>query len=129
MRKEVFAEMHSSLLGGHLGKKKTREKMLRSFYWFCLREDVNRWITICNNCAANKTPPKKPKAPVGDMRVGAPLDRLATDILGPLPTTPRGNRYILVVTDYFSNWVEILRVPDQTAVTTAEKILDRKSVV
>ena len=52
------------------------------------------------------------------------MDRLATDILGPLPTTPRGNRYVLVVTDYFTNWVEIFAVPDQTAVTCAERILN-----
>lgn len=56
------------------------------------------------------------------MRVGAPLDRLATDILGPLPTTPRGNRYVLVVTDHFTNWVEILPVPDQTAITCTEQV-------
>ena len=58
------------------------------------------------------------------MPVGAPLDRLGTDFLGPLPLTPRGNRHILVVTDYFTKWVEIFAVPDQTAVTTAEVILN-----
>ena len=52
------------------------------------------------------------------------MDRLATDILGPLPLTPRGNRYILVVSDYFTKWVEIFPVPDQTAVTCAEIILN-----
>ena len=45
------------------------------------------------------------------------MDRLGTDILGPLPVTPCGNKYILVVTDYFSKWVEIFPVPDQTAIT------------
>lgn len=64
------------------------------------------------------------RAPLGRMTVGAPLDRLATDFMGPLPLTPRGNRYILVVTDYFTKWVEIFALPDQTAVTTAECILN-----
>ena len=58
------------------------------------------------------------------MPVGAPLDHLGTDFLGPLPLTPRGNRHILVVTDYFTKWVEIFAVPDQTALTTAEVILN-----
>lgn len=67
---------------------------------------------------------KPPKAPLGDMRVGAPLDRVATDIFGPLQRTPRGNKYILVVMDYFTKWVEILAVPYQTAITCADKILN-----
>ena len=124
MQRELFYKSHNSLFGGHLGRNKNREKMLRSFYWHHLREDVSYWVALCSNCAANKTPPKMPKAPLGDMRVGAPMDPLATDILGPFPTTPRGSRYVLVVTDYFSNWVEIFAVPDQTAGTCAEKILN-----
>jgi hypothetical protein len=54
---------------------------------------------------------------------GAPWDRLATDILGPLPVTPRGNIYILTVTDYFTKWIEVFPIPDQTAVTCAHIIL------
>ena len=52
------------------------------------------------------------------------MDRLCTDIMGPLPLTPRGNRYVLVVTDSFSKWVEIFPVPDQTASTCASIILN-----
>ena len=52
------------------------------------------------------------------------MDRLAIDILGPLPLTPRGNWYILLVTDHFTKWVEIFAVPDQTATTCAEVILN-----
>jgi hypothetical protein len=67
---------------------------------------------------------KPVKAPMGNMSVGAPMDRLLIDILGPLPRTPRGNRYILVTMDHFSKWVEILPIPDQTSETCAEKILN-----
>ena len=51
---------------------------------------------------SNETLPKTPKAPLGEMSVGAPMDRLATDIFGPLPLTERNNRYILVVTDLYT---------------------------
>ena len=55
MQKEVLQQMHNSLLsGGHLGKKKTREKVLQRFYWFCARDDINRWVQRCDMCAANK---------------------------------------------------------------------------
>ena len=58
------------------------------------------------------------------MPVGAPMDRLVTDILGPLPLTPRGNCYILLVTDHFTKWVEFFALPDETTTTCAEVILN-----
>jgi hypothetical protein len=54
------------------------------------------------------------------MHVGAPLDRLGTDLLGPLPVTSRASKYILTIIDYFTKWVEIFAVPDQTAVTCVQ---------
>ena len=124
MRTEIMEQMHNSVLSGHLGKKKTREKILQRFYWFGLREDSNTWVAKCHVCGATKPPGRTPKAPLGDMVVGAPMDRLSTDILGPLPETHRGNKYILVVSDHFTKWVEIFAVPDFTAKTCAEKILN-----
>lgn len=45
------------------------------------------------------------------------------DILGPLPLNPRGNRYVLVVTDYFTKWSESYATPNQEAATVAEKFM------
>ena len=124
MKKDVLNQMHNSVTSGHLGTKRTKQKILQSHYWFDLKEDVKLWVAKCDICAANKSPTKNPRAPFGAIPVGAPLDRLYTDILGPLPETPRSNRYVLVVTDHFTKWVEIFPVPDQTATTCANVILN-----
>ena len=124
LRKEILKLMHDSPISGHLGKKKTCARVLQHFYWCGVGDDVQNWIRQCDTCGSIKAPPRRYRAPLGAMPVGAPLDRLGTDFLGPLPLTPRGNRHILVVTDYFTKWVEIFAVPDQTAVTTAEVILN-----
>ncbi len=124
LRNDVLHQMHNSILSGHLGQKKTREKVLQKYYWFGIREDINLWILQCENCGANKTPTMNPKAPMGHITSGAPLDKLCTDLLGPFPMTPRKNKYILVVTDHFTKWVEIFAVPDQSAETTARVILN-----
>ena len=123
-KNEIMHLMHDSILSGHLGHKKTREKITQRFYWYGIRDDVYNYVQGCDSCSSIKGPVKKPKAPLGEMPTGAPLDRLATDILGPFPESSRGNRYVLVVTDHFTRWVEIFAVPDQTATTCAEKILD-----
>jgi transposase InsO family protein len=124
LKKDVLCQMHDGLLSGHLGNKKTRDKILQRFYWFGVRGDTDCYVQSCDTCTSIKGPRQYPKAPLGNMQTGAPLDRLSTDILGPLPESHRHNKYVLVVTDHFSRWVEIFAVPDQTAVTCAEKILD-----
>ena len=124
MKEEVLKNMHNSVMSGHLGKNKTKEKLVQRFYWYEMKEDIRIWISQCDICAANKPPQKSSRAPLGKMPVGGPIDRLATDLIGPLPITPRNNRYILTVTDYFTKWVEVFPVPDQTAATCANLILN-----
>ena len=123
MKKEILFQMHDGVLSGHLGSRKTLQKTRQNFYWFNMKQDINIYVQQCDVCAASKESNKSPRAPLGSMPVGAPLDRLATDILGPLPLTPRGNKYVLIVGDYFTKWVEIFPVPDQTAKTCAMKIV------
>ena len=48
------------------------------------------------------------------------MERIATDMLGPLPETSNGNRYILVIGDYFTKWTETFAIPDKTIETVAK---------
>ena len=56
--------------------------------------------------------------------VGAPLERVALDILGPLPDSDRGNKYILIIGDYFSKWTEAYAIPNQEATTVARVLVE-----
>ena len=49
------------------------------------------------------------------------MERIAIDILGPLPETQ--NTFILVVNDYFTKWTESNPIPNQEAATVAEKLV------
>ena len=114
LRDEILLQMHSNIVSGHLGRRKTQEKVFQRFYWFEIREDIALWLTKCDKCEEVKIPPRRPKAgrmTLGRMPTGALWHRLGTDILGPLPLTQRHNQYILGVTDYFTKWVEIFAIP------------------
>ena len=126
LKDEIMYQMHESLLSGHLGKWKTREQIVQCFYWFGVRENSDLWVEKCNTCASVMEPHQKSQPPLGTMPVGAPLDRLATDILGPHPLAPKGKWYILLVTDHFTKWIEIFSVSDQRATTCAEVILNEE---
>lgn len=51
-------------------------------------------------------------------------EKLATDILGELPKADRGNRYILVVSDYFTKWTESFAMPNIEAQTVAKILVE-----
>ena len=121
---EILTVAHNAILSGHFGRKKTLQRIRREFYWFEMRKDVEIWIQRCDVCAQSKVTNRKPKAPLGSIPVGGPLDCVTTDIVGPLPRTPRGNKYILTVMDCFTKWLEVYPIPDQTAETCAAKLLD-----
>ena len=44
------------------------------------------------------------------------------DLIGPMPETPRGNKYIVTLTDYFSKWAEAAPLPDKSAIGVAKFI-------
>ena len=41
--------------------------------------------------------------------------QVGMDLIGPMPKTPRGNQYIITLTDYFSKWAEAAALMDKTA--------------
>jgi hypothetical protein len=56
-------------------------------------------------------------------QTGAPMERIAFDILGPLPETENGNLYILCIGDYFTKWMEAVPLPNQEAKTIADELI------
>ena len=123
MRKEVFAQLHSTPTAGHLGVNKTSSRIRQRFYWPHCLQDVKDWCEACDLCASRRGPTRKQRAPMHQYNVGAPSERIALDVLGPLPSTTSGNKYVLLVADYFTKWPEAFPIPNQEAVTVAEVLV------
>ncbi len=80
---EAFKMLHEDPICGHLGFTRTLKRFQERFYWVGYKEDVRRWCAMCKQCQQGENQHKKPKAPLKQSRVGAILEQVALDILGP----------------------------------------------
>ena len=122
LRAKLLTEFHDSRTAGHLGVKRTLMKLRQRVFWPKCKSDVQRWCLECRVCAQIKPGPGF-RAKLHQIPVRNKLDRIAIDILGELPETDNGNKYIVVVSDYFTKWTHAMAIPDQVAQTVADKIM------
>ena len=124
MVRYVIRLNHEPPFSGHLGVIKTLGKLQVQFYWKDMAKDVRSYIKKCKSCQERKNPVGKKVAPLQPFVVAQrPFDLVSMDILGPLPTTLNGNRYLLIFTDYLTRWVEAIPLVDQKAETIAREFV------
>ncbi|XP_003369190.1 putative integrase core domain protein [Trichinella spiralis] len=100
-RPSILEQIHNVIGGGHLGVKKTAEKVRTRYFWPGWYRDVKAWCNRCEACAPRKTPPIVNRAPMESIV------------------------HIMVVTDYFTRWVEPYALPNQQAETVARKLVQQ----
>mgnify|MGYP000034807019 CR=1 FL=1 len=123
LREAVLQELHGGRTSGHLGVKKTLAKVRVRYYWPGMTADVRSFIRRCELCGRRKSPVKRRVSPLQQYLVGEPMERVAVDLLGPLPRSDSGNVWIMVVGDYCSKWMEAYALPDAKAETVANKFV------
>ena len=121
---DVLKLLHDLPTSGHLRVNKTAERVKARYYWKDWHQDVEGCCRSCRKCGERNPPVRKARAPLQTSHAGYPMERVALDVLGPLPTTGRGNRYILVVSDYFTKWPEAFAIEDHKAPTVAKKLVN-----
>ena len=123
-RRVVLNYAHDIKASGHLGIRKTLGRIRQRFYWPGLQNDVRAYVNGCEKCTKRKDPNMTKKAPLQAVRSGYPMERIAVDILGELPLTEKGNKYILVLADYFTKWTECFPMANMETSTIAKIIMD-----
>ena len=73
-------------------------------------------IGSCEKCQKNKHKLRKESGVLHPIPVAPQLwKQVGMDLIGPMPVTARGNKYIITLTDYFSKWAEAAPLLDKTA--------------
>ena len=122
LRQTIVEQLHNN--AGHLGIRKTFEKVKERFFWPGYEQDVKDAVQRCDRCQRQNHPISKHQAPIDTIESEYPFQKISWDIMGPLPATTRGYKYILVVTDLFSKWVEAFPLVTTDSVTLAKVLVE-----
>ena len=123
LRYPFFKQLHHE--SGHFGHNKTFRKIQeRGGDWPTYSCDIKQWIQNCSQCQKRNAPPTTARAPITMIETSRPFQKVAWDIMGPLPPSVRGNRYILVITDLFAKWVEAFPLKETSSETLARVLLN-----
>ncbi len=124
LRNKVLERFHSHKLAGHLGVKKTLNKIKKRFYWRLMNKDITKFIKRCKICALRKAHGGT-RAPLQSIpppkRV---FHTISIDVIGPINLSSSGNQYILTITEHATRYVFAVAMPDQTAETVAAALIN-----
>jgi transposase InsO family protein len=124
LRTDLLTRAHDDPTSGHLAISRTYSRLVPAYYWPGMHADVARWCASCTTCLRRKTPRTAPPGLLQPITSTHPWELVVMDFLGPLPETSSGNKYVLVIADHFSKWVELFPLPTASATATANSLVD-----
>lgn len=106
MKQRVLLAYHDDVTAGHPGAQETIRAIKRIYYIHDLSNVVRRYVarcSICKTCKPGKAQAHMPLLPKPPAR---PWEAVSIVVMGPYPETEKGNRFVIVLCDLFSRWVE-----------------------
>jgi len=120
-RPTLLYQHHNAVSAAHLGFEKTAARVRQVGYWVGMLQDIEKYCRECVVCQRSK-PALPTRAPLTSVPIGKPWEMVAVDILE-VPTSRHNNRYLLVIQDYMTKWVEAIPIPNQTAATITKELI------
>ncbi len=122
----LLTGIHGDMLYGHEGQFKTKERIMQSYWWRGMDQDINDFLKKCENCQKTKKYKHETKNELTPLpQCSEPNQRVHMDLFGPLKTSESGKKYIMCITDAFSKFAELIAIPDKQAPTVAEALFTR----
>jgi hypothetical protein len=104
---------HELPFTAHQGIARTIAAIKRKYWWESLNKDVRDYINACEACAKRKTGNRIVAPPGDSLEANEFLDVISLDVVGPLPVTEKGNKYLLTFVDHFTRFCESVPIPTQ----------------
>ena len=123
LREKLLYFSHYPATSGHPGGTRLFHTLRQRFYWPNMSIDSYLTVRMCPDCAKARIKLRKHNSEMKTFPPSGPLEYIAIDILGELPRTPRGNRYLLLMMDRYSNLTGTVPLKRITAETVAQAFI------
>ena len=129
LRLEIKRRHHDVPLAGHMGQRRTRELVMRKFFWPQMKRDIDSYVRGCQLCARNKDDQHAHYGQLMPLEPPErPWSRIGFDMITDCPKTKNGNDAIFVIIDHFSKGVR-LRATKMTLDAEGAADIIRKEVI
>ena len=116
--KAIIREAHDLPTSGHQGQESTFRKISEIYFWPRMKSDIQDFVKTCQIC--QKRDRKKGETALQPIKKHPkPFYQVGMDVMGPLPMTMSGKRYIVIAVDHFTKWVEIRALESNDAQSIA----------
>jgi len=124
LHERIITLEHHATVSAHPDMNRMYYAMRRRCFWPSMVTDIYNTITKCTTCAQNRMSLRRHTSPLILFPATEPLTDLSVDIFGPIPAAKAGNRFILVITDRFSQMTKCVALRRITAISVASAIID-----
>ena len=123
-RERVLKEYHDDPTAGHYGAEGTYQRVSQRYYFTGMRKFIAEYVKSCNECNMYKPSNQKPSGLLQTPIYGQRFETLSIDLFGPLPETADGKKWIFIVEDYNTRWIELFALPNATAKECAITLIE-----
>ena len=100
-------EIHEGVFGDHAGPRSLVSKVIRTgYFWLTMQVDARKLVKKCDKCQRFRNVQRLPAERLTTITSPWPFAQWGIDIVGPLPRGKGQVKFLLVVIDYFTKWVE-----------------------
>ncbi|UYV80861.1 K02A2.6-like [Cordylochernes scorpioides] len=95
--------------------RRTTYRLKNKYYWPSMLKDVSEFVKTCHLCQSRKGSNHLPSGLLQPIPpANYPFERIKIDFVGPLPSTKRRMKWIIVLTDYYTKYAETKAVSEET---------------
>ena len=103
----------------HRAAKVIVTEIATKYWWPHMTEEITAIVDGCPSCQQNKPLTGATRAPLQQFDFMEPFAYVAMDVIGPLPDSTSGHKYILTMVDMATRWVEAVPLREISAQTIA----------